>query len=68
MTEQQRCLKAATAPACLEMPIALLMTLCGSGAQLNLSAKELGCAFATLSDELASARAALRQCCQRGDA
>lgn len=26
MTEQQRCQKAATAPACLEMPIALLFT------------------------------------------
>lgn len=26
MTEQQRCQKAATAPACLEMPVALLFT------------------------------------------
>ncbi|WP_455232344.1 hypothetical protein [Geopseudomonas aromaticivorans] len=26
MTEQQRCQKAATAPACLEMPVALMFT------------------------------------------
>ncbi|WP_455232346.1 hypothetical protein [Geopseudomonas aromaticivorans] len=51
-----------------ETLVALLMALDGTGAQQNLSAKALGCTFASLCDELGTVRAALRKYRQRGDA
>lgn len=51
-----------------ETLVALLMALDGTGAQLNLSAKALGCTFTSLCDELGTVRAALQQYRKRGDA